>query len=152
MDSIKSTKDKIDDLNIKISDVSATTEELSASMEETAASTEEINSSSEKMEAIIKTMSSSVDNGEKTAKEIEERAGKLKSDAIQSQEKSKVVTLKIQESLKSAVEKSKAVDEINDLTSKILEITEQTNLLSVKCSNRISKSRRSWQRLCSCSR
>ena len=67
LNSINTTKQKIDDLNIKISDVSATTEELSASMEETAASTEEINSSSINMKSVIKTMESSVDNGEKTA-------------------------------------------------------------------------------------
>ena len=131
LDSINITKEKIDDLNIKLSDVSATTEELSASMEETAASTEEINSSSTKMEDIIKTMNSSVEDGEKTAKDIEKKAIILKSDAIKSQEKSNEITSKMQESLKSAVEKSKAVEKINELTSRILEITDQTNLLAL---------------------
>lgn len=134
LDSINITKQKIENLNIKISDVSATTEELSASMEETAASTEEINSSSGKMESVIKSMDSSIENGEKTAKEIEVRAIKLKEGAIESQEKSNVVTLKIQESLKLALEKSKAVDKINELTGKILEITEETNLLALNAS------------------
>lgn len=131
LDSINIVKSKMDDLNTKISDVSATTEELSASMEETAASTEEINSSSTRIQDIINTMGNSVEDGEKTAKEIEERALKLKSDAIQSQEKSNSVTLKMQENLKLAVEKSRAVDKINELTSRILEITEQTNLLAL---------------------
>jgi len=131
LDSINVTKEKIDDLNIRISDVSATTEELSASMEETAASTEEINSSSSKMESLIKTMGSSVEDGEKTAKEIEERAIRLKYDAIKSQEKSNNITLEMQESLKTAVEKSKAVNKINELTSRILEITDKTNLLAL---------------------
>jgi len=131
LESIMATKGKIDNLNVKISDVSATTQELSASMEETAASTEEINSSSEKMEAVIKDMNTSVKNGELTAKEIEQRAEKLKADALQSQEKSNNVTSKIQTSLKSAVEKSKAVEKINELTTKILEITEETNLLAL---------------------
>lgn len=131
LNSINVTKEKIDDLNIKVSDVSATTEELSASMEETAASTEEINSSSSKMESVIKTMDSSVENGEKTAKEIEDRAEKLKVDAMESQEKSNIITSKMQENLMLAVEKSKAVGKINELTSRILEITEQTNLLAL---------------------
>lgn len=129
--SINVTKEKIDDLNIKISDVSATTEELSASMEETAALTEEINASSSNIESVIKTMGSSVEGGEKTAKEIEGKAIKLKSSAIQSQEISNDVTSKMQESLKLAVEKSRAVGKINELTSRILEITEQTNLLAL---------------------
>lgn len=37
----------------------------------------------------------------------------------------------MQESLRVAVEKSKAVDKINELTASILEITEQTNLLAL---------------------
>ena len=131
LNSINVTKEKMDDLNTKISDVSATTEELSASMEETAASTEEINSSSSKMESVIKTMDSSVENGEKTAKEIQDRAVKLKVDAIESQEKSNNITSKMQENLRLAVDKSKAVNKINELTSRILEITEQTNLLAL---------------------
>ena len=131
LNSINVTKEKIDDLNIKISDVSATTEELSASMEETAALTEEINASSSNIESVIKTMGSSVEGGEKTAKEIEGKAIKLKSSAIQSQEISNDVTSKMQESLKLAVEKSRAVGKINELTSRILEITEQTNLLAL---------------------
>lgn len=131
LNSINTTKRKIDDLNIKISDVSATTEELSASMEETAASTEEINSSSINMKSVIKTMESSVENGEKTANEIEAKAIRLKSDGIKSQEKSNEVTSKMQESLKIAVEKAKAVENINELTSRILEIADQTNLLAL---------------------
>ena len=131
LESIESTKKKIDNLNIKISDVSATTQELSASMEETAASTDEIASTSGKIEGIIKRVDSSIQNGEMTAKEIEKKAIKLKEDAINSQEKSNIVTSKIQESLKIAVEKAKAVDKINELTAKILEITEETNLLAL---------------------
>lgn len=130
-DSINIVKVKMDDLNTKISDVSATTEELSASMEETAALTEEINSSSTKIQNMINTMGSSVEDGERKAKEIEERALKLKSDAMQSKEESNGITLKMQENLKLAIEKSKSVDKINQLTSRILEITEQTNLLAL---------------------
>lgn len=131
LDSINVTKEKIDDLNIKISDVSATTEELSANMEETSASTEEVSASSTNMQTIIKTMESSIKDGENKSKEIEKRAEKLKSDAIQSKEISNNVTLKMQDSLKTAVERSKAVDKINELTAKILEITDQTSLLAL---------------------
>nr|WP_241395047.1 methyl-accepting chemotaxis protein [Clostridium beijerinckii] len=131
LDSINFTQENIVDLNNQISDVSATTEELSASMEETAASTEEVNASSVNMKSIIKTMESRVGSGEVTAKEIQERAKKLKSDALQSREQSSSITLKMQESLRVAVEKSKAVDKINELTARILEITEQTNLLAL---------------------
>ena len=131
LESVNVTKEKIDDLNTKISDVSATTEELSASMEETAASSEEVNASSSKMKSIIDTMGVTVENGASIAREIEDRAIKLKSDAIKSQEESNSVTLKIKESLKVALDKSNSVNKINELTSRILEITEQTNLLAL---------------------
>ncbi len=131
LSSVNVTKEKIDDLNIMISDVSATTEQLSASMEETAASTEEVNASSTNMETVIKTMEASIMTGEMAAKEIEERAINLKSDAIKSKEVSNDVALKMQDGLKTAVGKAKAVDKINELTGKILEITEETNLLAL---------------------
>ncbi len=131
LSSVNVTKGKIDDLNIMISDVSATTEQLSASMEETAASTEEVNASSINMETAIKTMEASIMTGEMAAKEIEERAINLKSDAIKSKEVSNDVALKMQDGLKTAVGKAKAVDKINELTGKILEITEETNLLAL---------------------
>lgn len=131
LNSINVTKEKIDNLNTKISDVSATTEELSASMEETAAFTEEVNASSVNMETVIRTMESSIKNGEIAAKEIEERAINLKSDAIKSKDTSNDISVQMQDSLKLAVEKAKAVDKINELTSKILEITDETNLLAL---------------------
>ncbi|WP_315071995.1 methyl-accepting chemotaxis protein [uncultured Clostridium sp.] len=131
LSSVNVTKGKIDYLNIMISDVSATTEQLSASMEETAASTEEVNASSINMETVIKTMEASIITGEMAAKEIEERAINLKSDAIKSKEVSNDVALKMQDGLKTAVGKAKAVDKINELTGKILEITEETNLLAL---------------------
>lgn len=131
LSSVNVTKEKIDDLNIMISDVSATTEQLSASMEETAASTEEVNASSTNMETVIKTMEASIMTGEMAAKEIEERAINLKSDAIKSKEVSNDIALKMQDGLKEAVGKAKAVDKINELTGKILEITEETNLLAL---------------------
>ncbi|WP_035301715.1 methyl-accepting chemotaxis protein [Clostridium sp. DL-VIII] len=131
LSSVNVTKEKIDDLNIMISDVSATTEQLSASMEETAASTEEVNASSTNMETVIKTMEANIMTGEMAAKEIKERAINLKSDAIKSKEVSNGVALKMQDGLKTAVGKAKAVDKINELTGKILEITEETNLLAL---------------------
>ncbi len=131
LSSVNVTKEKIDDLNAMISDVSATTEQLSASMEETAASTEEVNASSTNMETVIKTMEASIMTGEMAAKEIEGRAINLKSDAIKSKEVSNDVALKMQDGLKIAVGKAKAVDKINELTGKILEITEETNLLAL---------------------
>lgn len=131
LSSVNVTKEKIDDLNVMISDVSATTEQLSASMEETAASTEEVNASSTNMETVIKTMEENIMTGEMAAKEIKERAINLKSDAIKSKEVSNGVALKMQDGLKTAVGKAKAVDKINELTGKILEITEETNLLAL---------------------
>ncbi|WP_077858806.1 methyl-accepting chemotaxis protein [Clostridium sp. BL-8] len=131
LSSVNVTKEKIDDLNIMISDVSATTEQLSASMEETAASTEEVNASSTNMETVINTMEANIMAGEMAAKEIKERAINLKSDAIKSKEVSNGVALKMQDGLKTAVDKAQAVDKINELTGKILEITEETNLLAL---------------------
>ncbi|WP_446897610.1 methyl-accepting chemotaxis protein [Clostridium sp. LBM24168] len=128
---ISSVEKNIGNLNSKISDISATTEELSAGMEETAAYSEEMNSSVSQVKKNIDGISVEIENGLRTAREINERAIQLKSSAIQSQKNVHNMSDDIKVKLQVAIEKSRAVEQIESLTEGILEITSQTNLLAL---------------------
>ncbi len=118
-------------LTSTLQDVSAATEELSAGMQETAASTEEMNAVSVEIERACETMADKAVSGEGKANEISERAIDLKQSAVVSQRSTGAMYSEVKEKLEKALEQSKAIEQINVLSSTIMEITEQTNLLAL---------------------
>ena len=129
--SVESVNKNIISLNNDIEDVSSATQELSAGMEETAASTEEMNATSNEIELAIKTIANKAEEGAVTAEEIKKRANELMNTAILSQKNANDVYTNTHDKLEEAIEKSKAVDKINELSNAILSISEQTNLLAL---------------------
>jgi len=125
------TTRSMEELNSHIEDVSATTEELSASMEETAASTEEMSASTSEIEEAIDSLASKAQEGALLAEEISRRANNLKSSAVASQKNAAEIYSSTYNKMKDAIEQSKAVEQINVLSSAILDITSRTNLLAL---------------------
>lgn len=112
-------------------DNSATTQELAAGMEETTSSTSVI---AENVNIIKQNASDIKDlsgKGYDTSKEVKRRAKLLRDTTASSSDK----TMDIFESMKiktsEAIEQSKAVDKINELTDDIKQISSQTNLLAL---------------------
>lgn len=126
-------------LNGNIEEVSSTTEEISAGMEETAASMEEMNATSEEIDKAVEKISVKAKEGSKTAKEISLRALKLKEGAIYSQNHANEIYMNTNKKLTSAIEQSKAIDEIKILSESILQITKQTNLLALNAAIEASR-------------
>lgn len=131
---VDQVKDNIAHLNHFIEDIASTTEELSAGMEETAASSEEINTTISDMNAAIQSIAHKAQSGSEVANEISERAGKLKEDFSISQQEALEILKEVKSKLEIALEDSKEVEKINILANSILEITSQTNLLSLNAS------------------
>lgn len=121
----------ISELLSEIEEVSSTTEELSAGSEETAASAQEMNASSAEIEKAIESIAQRAQDGSATANEISRRANTLKEGAISSKEAAYVIYTDSEKSLKTAIEQSKEVEQINTLSEAILQITSQTNLLAL---------------------
>jgi methyl-accepting chemotaxis protein len=121
----------ISKMNFQVEDVSATTEQLSAGMEETAASTQEMNATAMEIEKAIESIAEKAQEGAEAAAKIQERANQLKLGAVSSQKSTLEVRKNIGEKLRSAIEKSRAVEQINILSNTILQITSQTNLLAL---------------------
>ena len=66
--------------------------------------------------------------------DISRRAQNLKQNAIKSQKRASELTNGINEGLRTAIEQSKAVNKIDELSVGILEIASQTNLLALNAS------------------
>lgn len=121
----------MEQLNKSIEDISATTEELSAGTEETAASTEEMNATSVEIEKAIEAIAKKAEEGAITASDVSNMSEEMKRKAVSSKEEAIEIYGKTKDDLKMAIEQSKAVNKINELSEAILEITEQTNLLAL---------------------
>jgi len=118
----------------EIEEVSATVEELSAGTQETAASAQEMNAASVEMEESIEAISHKAEEGTQSAKEISKRAEKLRESAVQSRKKATAIYEDSSEALKHSVEDAKGVEEINQLSLEVLQISNQTNLLALNAS------------------
>ncbi len=73
-------------------------------------------------------------SGKNYASEMKERANNIRGLATRSKEESERITNSLQADLTSAVESSKSVNSIQDLTDEILSIASQTNLLALNAS------------------
>lgn len=135
---LRSSSDKIaNDLSnaqISISDISATMEEMSASMEETSASLSQINESVNETFEAVENISSQAQGGNDRSRRIMENVQGIYDSAQQAGRSAKEETEKMAESMRSRIEKSKAVEEISSLTELILSIAKKTNLLALNAS------------------
>lgn len=118
-------------LNKNIEEISATTEELSAGTEETAASTEEMNATSTEIEKAIESIAAKAQEGAITVGDVNTMSEEMKQNAMSSKGNALEIYERTKTDLQSAIEQSKAVNKINELSEAILEITSQTNLLAL---------------------
>lgn len=130
-DSVSIAGKHMTELNAEIQEVSATTQELSAGMEETAAATEEMNATSTEIDRAVESIASRAEDGAASVEAISKRAHELSENFIASQQRASSVFINVKESLEKALEESKNVDKINELSSTILQITTKTNLLAL---------------------
>ncbi|AOR24164.1 methyl-accepting chemotaxis protein [Clostridium taeniosporum] len=129
--SVDDAENNIQELTLNIEDISSTTEELLANMEETAASTEEMNATAEKIERTVEIITDKAEEGALSAKEIDNRAKDLRMNFLKSDEEGLKIYEETRKKLENALEESKSVNEIKELSNAIMEITSQTNLLAL---------------------
>lgn len=128
---LNSINDEMDRLNKSIEGISATTEELSASTQETASSTEEMNATSSEIDDAVNSIASKAQEGAVKVNGISKMAEEMHKNAETSKGNAVEIYGRTKNELQSAIEQSKAVDQINTLSEAILEISSQTNLLAL---------------------
>jgi len=114
--------------------VSASMESMSASMEEMSATLGEIAAGSDSVLEETRGMAEQVGDGVELVGEIRSRAQEMHQTTIQGKESTGQAMGQIRQTLQGAVEESRSVEQINELTGEILKIASQTNLLALNAS------------------
>ena len=124
----------VDTMNGEIEGISAATQELAAGMEESAASAEEMNSMSVEIENAVKNIATHAQDGAERVNEIHQRAEDAKKTTRENRAHADKIHTEISESLNQALKDAEVVSQIEVLAQAIMEITAQTNLLSLNAS------------------
>lgn len=132
--SAEAIMNQIVDSNESASNVSAATEQMAASMEEISATLGQLSSGSTNVLSEIQSMNDSVQNGVSLVQDIKSRAAEMHQSTLQGKDKAGRTIMQIRETLQAALEESRSVQKINEMTQEILSITSQTNLLSLNAS------------------
>ena len=123
-----------DGVNLMCTDNSATTEELAAAMEETSATTETINGSIVNMQESAGQIESLTVSGDDFSEQVRERAAQLRNKTGKAVERTRSMYEEVKEKADRALEDSKSVNKINELTDAIMAISSQTSLLALNAS------------------
>ena len=134
MSSSRKMVDHLSSADESITDVSATMQEMSAAMEETTSSLNQITEAIDEIYSSVERIAVSADAGKVSSQEMESRASGANDAAAEGEKKANIETEKMAASLNEKIAKSKSVEQIEILTSNIIEITEQTNLLALNAS------------------
>ncbi len=132
--SSKAVFDNLTSARDNISDVSATMEEMSASMEETSASMGQVADSIEEIFGSIETITRSSEEGKDSSNDIMKKAAGIHEKAVSEQNSALALAAEMAGAVNEKIAQSKAVEQISALTDEIINITEQTNLLSLNAS------------------
>ena len=134
MSSSRKMVDHLSSADESITDVSATMQEMSAAMEETTSSLNQITEAIDEIYSSVEHIAGNADAGKVSSQEMESRASGANDAAAEGEKKANIETEKMADSLNEKIAKSKSVEQIEILTSNIIEITEQTNLLALNAS------------------
>ncbi len=132
--SVSGISQNIVHLNNEVEDVSATTTQLSASMEETAATASSISEMTREIECAARNIAECAQEGAERAEVIHKKAVGAKGSAGESKNSLETQKKSIEGNLRDALAKVQVVSEISTLAESIMEITTQTNLLSLNAS------------------
>lgn len=131
---VDNVMDKVSRTNDSSTDISAVTEELAASMENVTDAVNEIHQNMSDVNSGISDMTDTAGKMCDYSQEMKERAGHMEKSAHETKDTTQTIIADIVKKLDVAIEGSKNIDQINNLTADILSISEQTNLLSLNAS------------------
>lgn len=126
--------ERIANSNGSVTDLSAFTEELSATMSEVGNNSNAINNNVASVNKEVNTIAEKTVEINSYSKQMKAHAEKIENTARTNMEITKEKVSQILSVLNKAIEDSNSIDQINNLTSNILNISEQTTLLALNAS------------------
>lgn len=133
-ESVQIITGQIVESNENAGSVSAAMEEMAASMQEISATLGQLSVGSENVLHELHQMNNYVQNGVDLVQNIKEHANTMHRSTLKEKENTGRTIREIRETLNTALEESRSVQKINEMTQDILNITSQTNLLSLNAS------------------
>lgn len=121
-------------LTDQVANISSVSEQLSASMDGTMKTAENLSEMAKRMSEYVGTMEEKNQEGNVAIQEITARAGKLNEDSISSSTSTEQLIDVTKEKMEKAIRDTRQVEKINELTDAILNIADQTALLSLNAS------------------
>lgn len=131
---VSEVMDNVTTSNNSVTEMSALTEELSATMDTVAASAQAINSNATEVSGEVAVIAQRTNEINDYSKQMKNHAEELAAKAQANMESTNIKIGEILEVLNKAIEDSKSVDQVNSLTSDILNVASQTNLLALNAS------------------
>ena len=135
---VRENAEKLEESSLGVSEMcsdnSATTQELAAALQETSATTDTITKTIETVHNNAREIMNLSQNGEANSQKIRARAQNLSNTTLEATQRTKTMYEQVRNQTTLAIEKSKAVERIEQLTQNILEISSQTNLLALNAS------------------
>ncbi len=126
--------DNVKTSNNSVSEMSALTEELSATMEAVSNNAQTINENAGMVNDEVTSIADKTNEINDYSKQMKSHADDMAARARTNMETTSVKIHEILEVLNQAIEDSKSVDQVNNLTSDILNVASQTNLLALNAS------------------
>lgn len=124
----------VTETNDNVNDISAEMEELSATMQQVSSSTTLVNGNINLVNETVIQIANATKELNQYVSEMQNRAEMLKNNAVQNKNETHIIVDSIVESLEMAIAESNSVEQINELTDEILNVSSQTNLLALNAS------------------
>lgn len=131
---VEEVKESVSSVNINAYDISAAMEELSSSMQEVAATSSNVNLNAGTVGDNVRELAKASEDLSDYAGQMKKRAAGIEEEAKRNKNDASNVVSEILTSLQKAVDDSKSVERVGDLTEEILSISAQTNLLALNAS------------------
>lgn len=131
---VSSVASSVGTANTNACDISAVMEELSATMQEVASAINTVNSNVAEIGDEVNSITKASQEMNSYATEMQNRAEDMKEKAVCNKENTSRMIAEIIDTLKAAIEESKSVARVNELTDEILSVSSQTNLLALNAS------------------
>ena len=133
-DMVSGTNTHVANMNGNIMEISAIIEETGASIATQTQSIEEIDSTCNDVTVGIEELAKKAENITVRADEIIERVEQMVPEVLEDKENAIKVTMNSREKLRVAIEETKVINQIAEVSQAISEIASQTNLLSLNAS------------------
>ena len=117
-----------------VANIDTASQQLAAGMQETAATTVNINENVGTMKEEADRLTEMAEKGADVSNEVMDRAKNLCNKTVTASNRTMEMYTNVKEKSEKAIEGSKAVEKINELTNTIMEISSQTGLLALNAS------------------